>query len=157
MQDFSHYSPDGSPTMVDVTEKMVTSRSARASGFVRMSPETIEAIEKKILPKGNLFEIAKVAGIQGAKRCHDLIPLCHPLFINYIDITLEIDHAATGIRISSRVRLDGKTGAEMEALTAVAVAALTVYDMCKAVDKNMVIEGIRLEEKKGGKSDYIVK
>ena len=86
MPDFSHYTPDGSPTMVDVTEKKVTSRSAGASGFIRMSASTIELIEKKLLPKGNLFEIAKVAGIQGAKKCHELIPLCHPLNLTYIDL-----------------------------------------------------------------------
>ncbi|HOO70402.1 MAG TPA: cyclic pyranopterin monophosphate synthase MoaC [Spirochaetota bacterium] len=153
MTEFSHYSKNGLPTMVDVTEKTVTSRSARATGFVKMAPATIDLIEQQLLPKGNLFEIAKVAGIQGAKRTYDLIPLCHPLNLTYIDIDISIDHHRQGVQINSQVRLDGKTGAEMEALTAVSIAALTVYDMCKAVDKDMVIENIQVIEKKGGKSD----
>jgi cyclic pyranopterin monophosphate synthase len=154
MEGFSHFTKDGLPTMVDVTGKKISRRLARATGFVRMAPSTIEKIEKNLLPKGNLLEIAKVAGIMGAKKNSEIIPLCHPLSLTYINVDISIDRKKGGLRLYSEVRLEGKTGAEMEALTAVAVAALTVYDMCKAVDKNMIIEDIRVIEKKGGKSDY---
>jgi cyclic pyranopterin monophosphate synthase len=140
--------------MVDVSGKEVTSRKARAAGFVRMSADTLDLISRKLLPKGNLFEIAKIAGISAAKKTSELIPLCHPLAINFVDVNLKVNTEACGVEIDSEVRIEGKTGAEMEALTAVAVAALTVYDMCKAVDKGMIIERIRLVEKRGGKSDY---
>jgi cyclic pyranopterin monophosphate synthase len=154
MPEFTHFSSDGAPRMVDVSGKDVTSRKARAAGFVRMSQGTLDLITRKLLPKGNLFEIAKIAGISAAKKTSDLIPLCHPLAINFVDVTLRVNTEACGVEIESEVRVEGKTGAEMEALTAVAVAALTVYDMCKAVDKGMVIEHVRLVEKRGGKSDF---
>jgi len=157
MSEFSHYSKDGSPEMVDISGKKETERLARATGFVKMQRSTIDLIEKKLLPKGNLFEIAKIAGIMAAKKNSELIPLCHPLALSYIDVSLHIDHEAGGISLNSEIRLSGKTGAEMEALTAVSVAALTVYDMCKAVDKAMIISDIKLVEKKGGKSDYSIK
>ncbi|TAL39199.1 MAG: cyclic pyranopterin monophosphate synthase MoaC [Spirochaetes bacterium] len=156
MAEFTHYSGEGSPTMVDVSGKSVTSRKARASGFVRMRAETLDLISSRLLPKGNLFEIAKIAGISAAKRTSDLIPLCHPLLINFVDVSLFIEESLPGVRIESEVRVEGRTGAEMEALTAVAAAALTVYDMCKAVDKTMVVENIRLIEKRGGKSDFSI-
>ncbi len=154
MDDFSHYTEDGTPVMVDITSKRVTMRTAKATGFVRLEGSTLQLIEKRLLPKGDLFQIAKIAGIMAAKRNAELIPMCHPLALAFIDVSLILDYSSMGVRISSEVRLEGKTGAEMEALMAVTVAALTVYDMCKAVDKNMIIEDIKLLEKRGGKSDY---
>jgi cyclic pyranopterin monophosphate synthase len=153
MEEFSHYSQDGSASMVDISGKKASQRLARASGFVRMQVNTLEMIEKKLLPKGNVFEVAKIAGIMAAKKTSDLIPMCHPLSISHIDIKIGIDAERTGVSIFSEVRLEGKTGVEMEALTAASVAALTVYDMCKAVDKKMIVENIKLLEKRGGKSD----
>jgi len=152
--DFSHYDDDGSSRMVDISPKAVTVRSAGARAMVRMNAETLRMIREKLIPKGNVFEVAKVAGILAAKRTHELIPMCHPLSLNYIDVKCDIDEARGGVVISSEIRLDGKTGAEMEALMAVTVAALTVYDMCKAVDKTMIIEDATLVYKKGGKSDF---
>lgn len=154
MGDFSHYGDDGSSRMVDISSKPVTARTAGARALVRMNPETMRLIRESLIPKGNVFEVAKVAGILAAKRTHELIPMCHPLPLNFIDVKCEIDESRGGVAISSEIRLEGKTGAEMEALTAVAVAALTVYDMCKAVDKTMIIEDTTLVYKKGGKSDY---
>ena len=154
MKDFSHYSKDGASRMVDISDKKPTLRIARASGFVKMDDSTLELIKNKLLPKGDLFEVAKVAGIIAAKKNSELVPMCHPLSISYIDVSVELDNDRSGIRLTSEIRLEGKTGAEMEALTAVSIAALTVYDMCKAVDKNMVINDIKLVEKSGGKSDY---
>lgn len=155
MDQFTHFSEkDASARMVDVGEKKITSRSARACGEVIMSARTLDMLRKKLLPKGDVFEVARIAGIQAAKRTSDLIPLCHPLFLSFIDVDIVIADDLPGVRISSEIRLEGKTGAEMEALTAVAVTALTVYDMCKAADKKMVIGSIRLLEKTGGKTDY---
>ncbi len=153
MDDFSHYGDDGSSRMVDISQKKLTSRSAKAACFVRMKPETIDLINRRLLPKGNAFEVARVAGILAAKRTDALIPMCHPLPVNYVDVRFAIDQNGEGILVESEIRLEAKTGAEMEALTAVSIAALTLYDMCKAVDKSMVIENLRLVEKKGGKSD----
>lgn len=156
MSDFSHYT-DGKPVMVDVGGKEVTTRIARATGCVYMQKETIEKIQKNLLPKGNPFDVARVAGILAAKRTHELIPMCHPLMITHIDINIGYSADNSCITIESIVQCDGKTGVEMEALTAVSVAALTIYDMCKAVDKQMVIGDIKLIEKRGGKSDFIAK
>jgi cyclic pyranopterin phosphate synthase len=155
MGEFSHYSKEGQSKMVDVSAKEITVRTAKASGFVSMSPHTIELIEKSLMPKGNLFEVARIAGIMAAKKNSDLIPMCHPLNLSFVDVSVELDREKSGIRLASEIRMEGKTGAEMEALTAVSVAALTVYDMCKAVDKEMIISDIRLIEKRGGKSDYL--
>ena len=157
MKKLSHYTEDGSSRMVDIGDKKVTKRLARASGFVRMQQATLELIQKRLIPKGNVFEVAKIAGIMAAKKTSDLVPMCHPLSIAHINIKIEIDKEKVGILLESEVRLEGKTGVEMEALTAVSVAALTVYDMCKAVDKNMIIEDIKLIEKSGGKSDFKAK
>lgn len=154
MKNLSHYTEDGSSRMVDISDKKVTKRLARASGFVRMQQATLELIQKRLIPKGNVFEVAKIAGIMAAKKTSDLIPMCHPLSIVHVDIKIEIDKGKVGILLESEIKLEGKTGVEMEALTAVSVAALTVYDMCKAVDKNMIIEDIKLIEKSGGKSDF---
>ncbi|MDY6935493.1 MAG: cyclic pyranopterin monophosphate synthase MoaC [Spirochaetota bacterium] len=153
MNEFSHYNDNGSATMVDISEKKITLRKAKAAGFVRMQPKTLHLIREGLIPKGNPFEAARFAGIMTAKRTAELIPMCHPLLLTHVDIKLDIDDEKCGISITSEVRLEGKTGAEMEALSAVSIAALTVYDMCKAVDKNMIIEDMRLIEKSGGKSD----
>ena len=155
MSEFSHYSEDGRAVMVDVSPKNSTDRYARACSFVKMGAATIDAIENKLLPKGDIFEVARIAGILAAKKTSDLIPMCHPLKLDFIDVTIKLDRVKSGVEIVSEVKLSGKTGVEMEALTASSVAALTIYDMCKAVDKNMIIENCRLVEKKGGKSDYL--
>jgi len=153
MADFSHYSPDGSSRMVDVSGKEVTFRTAKAAGFVEMGESTLELIEKRLLPKGDLFEVARVAGIMAAKKNPELIPMCHPLQLNFVDVAITLDRTRKGVLIEAEARLDGKTGVEMEALMAVSVAALTVFDMCKAVDPGMRITDIRVTEKKGGKTD----
>ncbi len=138
--------------MVDVTGKKVTSRTARASGMVFMQQSTIDRLENQLLPKGNVFEVARIAGITGAKRTWEMIPMCHQLLLTHVDVNLEISSEENAVKIYSEIKLEGKTGAEMEALTAVSVAALTIYDMCKAVDKEIKIGEIYLVEKKGGKS-----
>lgn len=157
MDDFSHYTSDGKSVMVDVSSKEITQRSAKAEAAVFMKSSTITAIEQKLLPKGEVFEVARIAGIMAAKKTAGLIPMCHPLMLNYVNVDLEIDRKKSLVYITSEIRLSGKTGAEMEALVAASVAALTVYDMCKAVDKEMVIGDCRLIEKKGGKSDFSIK
>ena len=138
--------------MVDVSAKPTTSREARARGTVRMNAEALQAIMLGNLPKGEVIATARIAGILAAKRTSELIPMCHPLLLTLIDVDCVPDRALPGIRIEARVRCDGKTGAEMEALTAVAVAALTVIDMTKSADRWMTIEGVELVEKRGGKS-----
>jgi cyclic pyranopterin monophosphate synthase len=148
----THVSPSGEARMVDISAKPVTSREARARGAVRMSAQALEAIVAGNLPKGEVIATARIAGIQAAKRTSDLIPMCHPLGLTLIDVDCVADSRLPGIRIESHVRCEGKTGAEMEALTAVAVAALTVVDMAKSADHWMTIEGLELVEKRGGKS-----
>ena len=148
----THVGPTGEARMVDVSGKAVTSREARARGAVRMSAEALQAIILGKLPKGEVVGTARIAGIQAAKRTSELIPMCHPLLLTLIDVDCVPDRGLPGVRIEARVRCDGKTGAEMEALTAVAVAALTVVDMAKSADRWMTIEGIELVEKRGGKS-----
>ncbi len=148
----THVGPTGAARMVDVSGKPVTSREARARGAVRMSAEALQAIMLGNLPKGDVVATARIAGIQAAKRTSELIPMCHPLLLTLIDVDCVPDRRLPGVRIEARVRCDGKTGAEMEALTAVAVAALTVVDMAKSADRWMTIEGIELVEKRGGKS-----
>jgi len=156
MAEFSHYNSKGGAAMVDISPKNPTERYARACAFVKMDKTTITAIEKKLLPKGDVFEVARIAGIMAAKKTSDLIPMCHPLLLTHVNVNISINSEKSGIEIESEVKLSGKTGVEMEALTAASVAALTIYDMCKAVDKNMVIGECRLLEKKGGKSDYFI-
>jgi cyclic pyranopterin phosphate synthase len=134
--------------MVDVSGKPVTRRTAVASGFVRMSAATVEAIRTHSTPKGDPLEVARIAGVMAAKRTAELIPLCHPLPLNHANVDLELQ--ADGIRILATASTESKTGVEMEALSAAAVAALTLYDMCKAIDKAMVITDIKLESKTGG-------
>lgn len=138
--------------MVDVGGKEVTRRTAVAEGTIRMAPETVDALEAGRTPKGDPLVVAQLAGIQGAKRTSELIPLCHPLPLTSVDVELAVDPELPGVRAVARARVEGRTGVEMEALTAVTVALLTVYDMLKAVDRNMRIEGIRLLEKSGGRS-----
>ena len=151
MSVFSHFDDRGASRMVDTSQKPETLREARASGLVRMQPATLQLIRDKGLSKGDVLEVARLAGIQAAKRTGELIPLCHPLPIT----AAAVDFAFAGddlLRIEATIRIFGRTGVEMEALTAVSVAALTVYDMCKSVDKGMIIERIQLESKSGGKS-----
>jgi len=148
----THVGASGEARMVDISAKPVSSREARARGAVRMSAEALKAIVAGDLPKGEVVATARIAGIQAAKRTSDLIPMCHPLNLTLIDVDCVPDPGLPGVRIESVVRCEGKTGAEMEALTAVAVAALTVVDMAKSADHWMTIEGIELVEKRGGKS-----
>ncbi len=149
----THTDAEGRSRMVDVGDKPVTSRTAVASGFVQMSPATVEAIRQHRTPKGDPLEVARLAGVMAAKRTSELIPLCHPLPLHHADLQIEL--RSDGVKITATARTEGKTGVEMEALTAVSVAALTVYDMCKAIDKGMVMTDVRLESKTGGRSgDY---
>ncbi|KPL56135.1 molybdenum cofactor biosynthesis protein MoaC [Prosthecomicrobium hirschii] len=138
--------------MVDVGDKSVTQRTAVAEGHVTMLPETLALIRQGLAKKGDVIATARIAGIMAAKRTHELIPLCHPLLLTKVAVEIEADEALPGLRITATARVSGQTGVEMEALTAVSVACLTVYDMAKAVDRGMVIGGIRLLEKSGGKS-----
>lgn len=148
----SHFDDQGRAHMVDVSEKPATSRLAIAEGSVRMSPATLAIVREGRADKGDVLGIARIAGIMGAKRTADLIPLCHPLPVAKVALDLVPDDTLPGIRITATVKTTGQTGVEMEALTAVSVAALTVYDMLKAAEKGMVIDGVRLTLKEGGKS-----
>lgn len=152
MKRLSHVDRHGRARMVDITDKGETKREAVARGVITMQPETLRMIQQGSLPKGDVLAAARLAGVMAAKRVPDLIPLCHPLLLTSAEIEFTPVERAGRLDIESRVRITGRTGAEMEALTAVAVAALTIYDMCKAVDKAMVIGSIRLVVKKGGKS-----
>lgn len=154
MRDLSHIDDYGKAHMVDVGDKPDTVREARARGAVVMQPSTLELIQRNALQKGDVLAVAKIAGIMAAKRTSELIPLCHPLPLTSVDLTFGLDPSAGRIDIESVARVTGKTGVEMEALTAVAAAALTVYDMCKAVDREMCITDIRLIEKQGGRSGF---
>jgi len=140
--------------MVDVGAKPQSARAATAEAWVRMQPATLRLILEGGHHKGDVFAVARIAGIQAAKRCADLIPLCHPLGLDGAEVRLEAVSERSAVRISAECRVNGRTGVEMEALTAVSVAALTVYDMCKAVDRGMVIDGLRLLEKRGGRSGH---
>jgi cyclic pyranopterin phosphate synthase len=151
----THLDDEGRVRMVDVGAKPDTDREAVAQGAVRMRPETLRRIVEGNLPKGDVLTTAQLAGTMAAKRTSDLIPLCHPLMLTQIDVAFEIDEAASCIEITATVQTRGKTGVEMEALTAVSVAALTLYDMAKAVEKTMRITDIRLVHKRGGKSGDI--
>jgi len=146
----SHLDAEGRIRMVDVGAKAVTVRTAEASGFVAMSPETVAAIRERRTPKGDPLEAARLAGIMAAKRTADLIPLCHPLALSHAEVRIELN--ANGARITATASTSAQTGVEMEALTAVSVAALTLYDMCKAIDRGMTITDLRLERKRGGRS-----
>ena len=152
MSGLTHFDKDGQAHMVDVSDKDVTDRIAVAEGYVRMSSETLEIITDGRAKKGDVLSVAQLAGIMGTKKTAELIPLCHPLPISKVAVTLTPDPDRPGIRVEATVKTTGQTGVEMEALTAVSIACLTVYDMVKAVEKSMVIEDIRLVLKDGGKS-----
>jgi cyclic pyranopterin monophosphate synthase len=153
MGELSHFDSSGASRMVDVGEKVITRRFARASGMVRMAAETLAIVRDKRTAKGDVLEVARLAGIMAAKRTSELIPLCHPLLIESVAIDFDFVGPQT-LRIETTVQVEAKTGVEMEALTAVSVAALTVYDMCKSVDRGITIEQIQLEEKSGGRSGH---
>jgi len=155
MGKLSHLDESGRARMVDVTGKDDTLREAVAKGSVRMKPETLALIQSGGVPKGDVLAVAQVAGVMAAKRVPDLIPMCHPLLLTAIDVRLEPDEKESAVQITATVRTTGKTGVEMEALTAVSVAALTIYDMCKAVDRGMRIEGVRHVRKSGGRSGEV--
>jgi cyclic pyranopterin monophosphate synthase len=152
MAELTHFDADGHAHMVDVGAKAATRRIAIATGHVRMTSDTLALVVQGTAKKGDVLGVARLAGIMGAKRCADLIPLCHPLPITHVSVDLTPDADLPGVRITAEVRTEGKTGVEMEALTAVSVAALTVYDMLKAAEKGMEISAVRLALKEGGKS-----
>lgn len=155
MGDLTHFDDRGASRMVDVGGKAITLRMARAESFVTMEPATLALIRNRQLSKGDVLEVARLAGIMATKRTADLIPLCHPLGIDAVDVDLQPVDERT-IRIEATVRVQGRTGVEMEALTAVTVAGLTIYDMCKAVDRAMTLGPTRLLEKSGGKSGHFL-
>ena len=152
MAGFTHFDKEGKARMVDVSDKAETERTATAKGSVLMQPATLALIKEGGVKKGDVLSVARLAGIMGAKKTPDLIPLCHPLALTSVQVDLTLDEARNAVDVTATCKLVGKTGVEMEALTAVSVAALTVYDMCKAVDKAMQIVDIRLMHKSGGKS-----
>ena len=155
MSSLSHFDDSGASRMVDVGTKDVTQRLARVEAIVRMDPSTLAMIQDQQISKGNVFEVSRLAGIMAAKRTGELIPLCHPLGIDSVTIDFKpIDESS--LRIESRVTVSARTGVEMEAMTAASVAALTIYDMCKAVDRKITIGPIRLVEKSGGKSGHFI-
>lgn len=151
---FTHLDDKGAATMVDVSGKEVTTRIARAAGSISMQPETLAMIIAGLAKKGDVIATARIAGIMAAKKCHDLIPLCHPLLISKVSVDFTPVAGENRIDVEALVKIGGQTGVEMEALTAVSVACLTLYDMCKAVDRGMVISDIKVLEKSGGKSGH---
>jgi cyclic pyranopterin phosphate synthase len=151
-KDLTHIDRRGNATMVDVSAKAATEREAIAKGTVTMQAETLARISEGGLQKGDVLGVARIAGIMAAKRTHELIPLCHPLLLTKVTVDCALDESLPGVRVTSEVRVSGQTGVEMEALTAVSVACLTIYDMVKAVDRAMRIEGVRVLEKTGGRS-----
>lgn len=157
MSDLTHFNEDGRARMVDVTAKDETVRVATARGAVRMKPETLDAVKNGRIAKGDVLAVAQVAGVMAAKQTSTLIPMCHPLFITGADLSFKIDEDSSKVEIEAVVKTTGKTGVEMEALTAVSVAGLTIYDMCKAIDKDMVVDSVRLVEKTGGKSGRYIR
>ena len=154
MSDLSHVDRSGQARMVDVSGKEITERFARATGTISMSREALEAVRKNAVEKGDVLAVAKVAGIMAAKRTAELIPLCHPLPLTDVQVVATVDDTIPGVRVESAVRTAGKTGVEMEALVAVSVTLVTVYDMVKSLDRSMVISGICLAEKTGGRSGH---
>lgn len=152
MSDLTHLDEAGRARMVDVSAKESTARIAKAEGQLRCDPATLELVRKGRSPKGAVVQTAELAGVMAAKKTADLVPLCHPLALTKIDVTIDLDDDLPGFRVAGEVRTVAQTGVEMEALTAVSVACLTLFDMLKAVDRSMVIEGIRVTEKSGGRS-----
>ena len=155
MEELTHIDDQGRPRMVDVTQKPDTQREAVAKGVVKMKPSTFNQLKTVSVPKGDVLPVAQLAGIMAAKQTPNLIPLCHPLLLGDIKVEFSLDEKNSAVEITAVVKSTGKTGVEMEALTATAVAALTIYDMCKAVDRSLKIENIRLIRKSGGKSGTI--
>jgi cyclic pyranopterin phosphate synthase len=153
MGELSHFDASGASRMVDIGDKAVTRRMARASGIVRMAPETLTLIRDKRATKGDVLEVARLAGIMASKRTAELIPLCHPLSLESVTIDFSFDDVQS-VRIEATTQIESKTGVEMETLTAVSVAALTIYDMCKSIDRGITIGPIQLEEKSGGRSGH---
>lgn len=154
MSNLTHLDNQGHAHMVDVSEKDITTRVAHAEAFVEMMPETLALITQGKHKKGDVLAVARIAGIQAAKKCSDLIPLCHPLMLTKVGVDLIPEVDLNRVRITTMCKLNGRTGVEMEALCAASVAALTLYDMCKAVDRGMTINGLRVIEKQGGKSGH---
>lgn len=154
MSKLTHLDSEGNAHMVDVGDKAVTQRVAVASSQISMTAETLELIASGGHKKGDVLSVARIAGIQAAKQCSSLIPLCHPLMLSSVEVELELNKPASRVEITATCKVNGQTGVEMEALTAASVAALTIYDMCKAVDKAMVISEICLQEKQGGRSGH---
>ena len=152
MAKLSHLDENGAANMVDITEKEITQRTAVATSKISMSAQTLETVINQGIKKGDVLSVARIAGIQAAKKCSDLIPLCHPLQLSSIVIDFEIDEMALLINVRCECKLAGRTGVEMEALTGASIAALTIYDMCKALEKGMIIEETKLEMKSGGRS-----
>ncbi|MFT6092501.1 MAG: cyclic pyranopterin phosphate synthase [Pseudohongiellaceae bacterium] len=157
MSELSHIDESGNAKMVDVGSKAITERVALASGRISMAQSTFKLVAAGGHKKGDVLAVARIAGIQAAKACSTLIPLCHPLMLTSIDVEFDLDSTTNSINIRSRCKVSGQTGVEMEALTAVSISALTIYDMCKAVDKDMVIGSICLQEKLGGRSGHYIK
>lgn len=156
MSELTHFNKEGRAQMVDVSEKDITSRIARACATVFVNRNTFGLIKEGKMKKGDVLAVAQVAGIMGAKRTPDIIPMCHPLLITKVDISFELDEEACSIKVISTAKCEGKTGIEMEAMTAASVAALTIYDMCKAVQRDIRISDIYLLEKDGGKSGHFI-
>jgi cyclic pyranopterin phosphate synthase len=152
MSDLTHIDADGRARMVDVGDKAETARTASAEGFIRMTLETLDAIEQNALSKGDALAAARIAGIMAAKRTAELIPLCHPIALTDVGVDLEADRSLPGVRVTAWASTRGRTGVEMEALAAVTVALLTIYDMAKALDRGMEISGVHVTEKRGGRS-----
>ena len=152
MSDLTHIDSEGRARMVDVGGKAETARTARAEGCISMNAEALHAIERNALVKGDAISTARIAGVMAAKRTSELIPLCHPIALTDAEVEIEVDHALPGLRVSAWASTRGRTGVEMEALTAVSVALLTIYDMAKAIDRGMEISEVRVTEKRGGKS-----
>lgn len=157
MASLTHLDDEGRVRMVDVTEKPITQRMARAEGYIKMRPATLAKIQQHQVKKGNVLETARIAGVMAAKKTADLIPMCHPLNITHAQIDFFPDSDTGTIRVESTMTLPGRTGVEMEALTAVSVACLTIYDMCKSMEKQMIISDIGLIEKSGGKSGRFIR
>ena len=156
MTDLTHFDKEGKAIMVDVGVKERTSRVAVARGVVKMQPETLARILNNRVEKGDVFAVARLAGIMAAKKTSDLIPLCHPLLLNSITVEFSPDSDNAKVEIEATVKVNGQTGVEMEALTAVSIAGLTIYDMCKAIDKTMTVDDVRLAEKRGGRSGHFI-
>ncbi len=152
MSDLTHVDTEGRARMVDVGNKAETARTARAEGTISMSADALDAIEHNTLGKGDAISTARIAGVMAAKRTSELIPLCHPIALTDAEVEIEVDRSLPGLRVSAWASTRGRTGVEMEALTAVTIALLTIYDMAKAIDRGMVISEVRLTEKRGGKS-----